>query len=161
MKKKIIRVSVLIIMTGIFLLFMLPFSRCHIGNNLCGTMRVEVNGQSVVPKNITCIRGVDDAEKLKIKTKKDVTRIKCSAHLYHDYSFEYDVETDDGIKHFRFMVLKMYEFGPRKEFVYQMRLNKEDGEWIAQVWLDDKDAFGMVHTIPLQEDETAYVKLRG
>lgn len=160
LRKGILSVLLFAFVLGIALISLFPHIRIHlIGSNLTGTLDVTVNGQEAVPYNITCITDTDKEEHLTLKKKESGMKIKASAVGYNGYIFEYDVDTEEEVKHFCFMVLKTHNFGPRIDFAYQMKLDKEDNEWIAKVWLDDKGTEGKVYTIPLSEDETAYVQM--
>ncbi|MCM1497715.1 MAG: hypothetical protein NC124_04540 [Clostridium sp.] len=159
-KKKIWLGLFAVFALGFFLISMFPNQRFHlIGSNLTGTITVTVNGQPVMPYHITCAAGGDREEKLTIRNGEDSTRVRCTAAAYHGYVFDYEVDTEDGTKHFQFMVMKTHDFGPRVNFVYQMNLNKEEEEWIAYVLLDNEGAKGEVYRILLREDETAYIQM--
>lgn len=143
----------------IALFFVLPFSRFYIGSNITGTMEITVNGISVIPSGITCDDGADGTEKVTIKERENAIYVKCRAFNYNAYFFDYDVETEDGTKHFQFMIFKPHYGGPVAEFGYSMNLNKINDRWIAEVSLLDKNGDGETRTISLNEDSTAFVRL--
>ena len=128
-------------------------------NYLQGTIKVEINGEQAKIYNVACI-GENDGqeEKLIVKEQEKGVLVKCKALPYDAYTFYYDVETEDGVKHFSFRIVKTHTGGPIERFQYEMKLRKEE-EWVAQVLLVEKDAEGEIKKIPLSEDETAYVQL--
>lgn len=158
-KKRILYGLVVAVVLGISLMLLLPFSMFYIGSNVIGTMEVTVNGTPVIPANITCGDGAEWTEQVRITEKENHIKVKCRAFNYNGYIFDYDVETEDGTKHFQFMIFKPYYGAPAAEFHYSMSLNKKSGQWIADVSLLDKDGTGETKTILLDEDSTAYVRL--
>lgn len=158
-RKKIHIILSVVILVGISLVFLLPFSRFYVGSNVTGTIQVTVNGNYVMPENITCTDGTDRIEQVRVNKKENYIIVKCKAFHYNGYRFDYDVETEDGTKSFQFMVFKCHHGGPVEEFCYQMELNKENDEWIADVSLLDENGMGKVNKILLKEDSTAFIQL--
>lgn len=121
LKKRILSILFFAFVLGIALISLFPRSRFHlIGSNLTGTLNVTVNGQKAVPYNITCVTDTNKEEHLTLKKKESGMKVKAAAVGYNGYIFEYDVDTEEGTKHFCFMVLKTHNFGPRIDFAYQM-----------------------------------------
>lgn len=108
--------------------------------NMKGSIRVSVNGEIVEPQNIVCYRGLHDREsqKTKLHWKEEYYFIKVKADSYDGYNFEFDVDTDGGMKHFHFRVLKTHNGSPTVNFDYELKLCMEDGEWVAYVSLGDE-----------------------
>ncbi len=144
----------------ILCLLFLPFSRFHIGHNLAVRMRINVNGESVTPYNITCVREESYDAPLRIRSKDEYTDISTEAAAYSGYTISYDVDTPDGAKHLSFMILKTHMMGPRDSFAYEIDLDKdqESGDWRARVWLDRPNAESKITEIWLSEDEHAHVQ---
>lgn len=160
-KKKIIIAAVLlaVILIGLAAFFLNPYSKVYAGNCLKGTMSVTVNDETVIPQNVTCTYGNGETVDLQTVSTEDGLRLKARAFPYDGYTVSYDVETEEGIKHFTFMVMKTHNGGPVRQFAYQMDLEQKEGEWVAEVLLVEPRAEGKVQIIPLSEDETAYVQL--
>lgn len=140
-------------------LFFWPSSSFYSGFCMRGTMQVTVEGVTVTPQNITVSHSSGDYEKCRVRSGEDGITVSCKAYLHDGYTYSYDVETEDGTKHLMFTVMKFHAGGPAKEFYYSVNLNQEDDQWIAEVFLTQKDAEGQVQRISLDENENAYVEL--
>ena len=128
--------------------------------NMKGDIRVSVNGEVVEPQNIVCYRGSQDksVQKMKIYWKEEYYYIKAKADPYDGYNFEFDVETNDGTKSFKFMVFKSHNGTPTEVFDYELKLNYENGEWVAYVSLGDE--YGTKpERILLKDDPNAYISI--
>lgn len=159
-KLRIIIVVIFFIILGITaFILLLPCSRFYVGCKLKGTIRVTVNGESVIPTNIICTNENGEVEKGKVIQKDDIVKVKNRAFLYNRYKLEFDVDTEDGVKHIIFYVFKSHNGGPVVEFQYQISLKMKDNEWVAEVLLVRKDDMGQVQRISLNDDENAIVQL--
>lgn len=129
--------------------------------NMKGNIRVSVNGEIVEPQNIVCYRGLHDGEtqKTKLHWKEEYYFIKVKADPYDGYNFEFDVDTEDGTKHFHFQVIKTHNGSPTEIFDYELKLNKEAGEWVAYVSLDDEYGNGPEEKILLKDDPNAFISI--
>lgn len=128
--------------------------------NMKGSIRVSVNGEIVEPQNIVCYRGSGDREtqKTKLHWKEEYYFIKAKADSYDGYNFEFDVDTEDGTKHFHFRVFKTHNGSPTVNFDYELKLCMEDGEWVAYVSLGDE--YGTKpERILLKDDPEAFISI--
>lgn len=126
--------------------------------NVSGTITVKVNGEIVIADNVECYVGRADREyqKTKIKNKEDYVYIKTKAFPYANYFFEYEVDTGEGTKRFVFAVFKSHNAGPKEEFVYELDLIKEEGEWVAYVSFGD--GYVREERILLSDDPDAFIE---
>lgn len=107
LRKRLLSVLLFAFVLGIASISLFPHIRIHlIGSNLTGTLDVTVNGKEAVSYNITCVTDTDKEEHLTLKKKEGGMKIKASAVGYNGYIFEYDVDTEEGVKHFCFNVFK-------------------------------------------------------
>lgn len=155
---KLIILAIVIIAVALVLLF--PGSRMFIGAKLSIDMRVRVNGESIVPYNITCTDGAGNVEKVRVVSKDDGLVLYIGAFHHDMYTISYDVDTSDGVKHFTYGIMRTKQGGPRDNLWYYMDLdeNEEIKEWEARVWLDWENTESKAHTIILSDDENAYVQ---
>lgn len=72
------------------------------------------------------LESISREKSIEIKTEVYVS-LKLTAASYNNYHFEFDVNTSDGKKHFRFDVFKAYNGGPARKFEYE--LSEADGKW--------------------------------
>lgn len=159
-KRRIIVIVLLaVIIVGLAIFFLYPRSRCYIGNCLRGTITTTVNGETVIPQNVTCTQGIDKTVDLQIGSTKEGLEVKTRAFLYDGYTFEYDIETEEGIRHLKFMVMKTHNGGPRMDFRYRINIYTIDGKYYAEVGVFEKNMIGESQVISLDEDDTAYVQL--
>lgn len=159
-KKKTVICAILAVLLLVLMgLLLVPFSRFYMGHNLRVRLRVKVNGENVVPYNITCLNDSDESQKLKVRSLDDYTDVSCAANLYGGYVFSYDVDTPDGVRHFTFMIMKTHNWGPRYSCSYEMNLNESEDDWLARVLLVERNALGEIQEIKLSEDENAHVQL--
>ncbi len=129
--------------------------------NMKGNIRVSVNGEIVEPQNIVCYRGSGDREtqKTKLHWKEEYYFIKAKADSYDGYNFEFDVDTEDGTKHFHFRVFKTHNGSPTVNFDYELKLNVEEDEWVAYVSLGDEYGNGPEERIFLKDDPNAFISI--
>lgn len=160
-KKKIgiVIVVAAVIMIGMALFFLWPQSKGYVGNCLQGTMQTMVNEEVIIPQNVTCTYGSGETVDLQVVSTGEGLEVETRAFPYDGYTFEYDIETAEGVRHLKFMVMKTHNGGPRINFRYRINLYEQDGIWYAEVWLLEKDTIGKSQVISLEEDDTAYVQL--
>ena len=129
--------------------------------NIKGNIRVMINGEVVKPENINCYRASGDKEpqKMKLKWNEDYYAVRVKAIPYDRYYIEYDVPTEEGIKHFKFSVFKAHNGLPVEWFDYELKLNMEDGEWVAYVSLGDEYGNGPEEQILLKDNPEAFISI--
>lgn len=159
-KSKIIKVIIVAVLIVFVVVLLIPFSRFYIGPKLTVEMSIEVNGVETVPYNIVCTSGAGETKKIRTVNKEGEVVLYIDAFKHNMYTISYDVDTEDGVKHFSYGIVKTHQGGPRDSFWYYVDLDKdkETGEWEARIWLDRKNAETCAHTILLSEDESAYVQ---
>lgn len=149
----IIRLFEIIIVLFAILFIAMLIHAGYFSYSLTGNIRVTVNGELVEPTNIVCHKsnGDKEEEKLKLHWKEEYYYVKAKATAKDMYKFEFDIETVDGTKHFKFGVFKEQSGLHNTDFNYSLRLNKEDGEWVAYVSFG-----GDEERILLKDDPNAY-----
>lgn len=161
MKKgtKILRIVSGVLIAIIGLILCLPFSRLYIGKCLKVEMSVKVDGEYVIPENITCIYGIGEPQKIRVVNKANEVVVYIEAFRYGMNTISYDVNTPEGVKHFTYSIFKTHQWGPRVDFWYRNDVqHNEENEWYANVWLDKENVEARATTIWLAEDENAHVQ---
>lgn len=155
---KIIRIVFYILIAIVGLMLVLPCSRIYMGKCLKVEMYVKVNNEYVIPENIASMNGNDEQD-IRVVNKADSVVVYISALRYGGNTVFYDVNTPEGVKHLTYTIIKAHDWGPREDFLYMIDLQQdEEGEWYADVWLQEKKCKEITATIWLSEDENAHVK---
>ncbi|MBE5880632.1 MAG: hypothetical protein E7288_11805 [Lachnospiraceae bacterium] len=160
--KKIVRVmcgAVGIFCITLILMLVIPYSRFYAGKCIKVEMCVTEGEEYLIPENIVCMRGVENSEKIRIVPRPSGVILYIPALHYGKYTFEYDVKTSEGMRHFTYALFKTHNFGPRGEYFYRNLLQQgEDGEWYATVRVNEQGYDTKEETIELSEDANAYVQ---
>ena len=140
-------------------LLLLPVSRFYIGPKLTVEMSIEVNGAEMVPYNIVCVNGAGETEKIRTVNKDGEVVLYIGAFKHDMYTISYDVDTEDGVKHFSYGIMKTHQGGPRDGFWYNVSLDKKDEGWLARIWLGRENEEAKAEEFILIGDEDCYVKI--